>query len=237
MKALAIDTVAAACSVAICVNGETIFNNRINMERGHAEVLIPMVIDAMSTSAIFFHELDLVAVTTGPGSFTGLRIGLSTARTLSALARIPLIGVSSFDAVASAIHWEVPRESTVVIALETKRDDVYVQLFDSTLKHIEEPSAIPSENLKTFLIQRLVNRSNNLIIAGDCAKRAGKLIDAGGPCGLSISTFQRGPDATEVAHLAIERFNPRERYNPRNIQMEAKPLYLRPAILIPRTVD
>jgi tRNA threonylcarbamoyladenosine biosynthesis protein TsaB len=100
MRVLAVDTALGACSAAV-LDGEKILSHRFEeMARGHAEALAPMVESAMT--GIAFDSLDRLAVTTGPGTFTGQRVGLAFMRGLRIALRKPLIGVTTLEAMASA---------------------------------------------------------------------------------------------------------------------------------------
>lgn len=100
MLVLAIDTSLDACSVAIVRDGETLAYLHETMTRGQAERLAPMVREAAQQAAITFAEVDRVAVITGPGSFTGVRVGLSFARALALSLSKPCVGVSTLEALA-----------------------------------------------------------------------------------------------------------------------------------------
>ncbi|MEQ1817562.1 MAG: tRNA (adenosine(37)-N6)-threonylcarbamoyltransferase complex dimerization subunit type 1 TsaB [Terricaulis sp.] len=100
MLVLAIDTSLDACSVAIVRDGETIGRLHETMTRGQAERLAPMVRETAQQAGITFAEIDRIAVTTGPGSFTGVRVGLSFARALALSLSRPCIGVSTLEALA-----------------------------------------------------------------------------------------------------------------------------------------
>ena len=100
MKILAIDSATAACSAAVW-SGDGIAAHRFEtMARGHAVHLMPMVRDVMAESGLDFHDLDFIATTTGPGGFTGLRIGLAAARALAMAAKLPIVGYSTLETVA-----------------------------------------------------------------------------------------------------------------------------------------
>ncbi|HEY7610297.1 MAG TPA: tRNA (adenosine(37)-N6)-threonylcarbamoyltransferase complex dimerization subunit type 1 TsaB [Alphaproteobacteria bacterium] len=131
MTVLGIDTSAAACSAALWRGGAAVATERTLMARGHAEALMPMIERVMQGAA--YGELDAVAVTAGPGAFTGLRIGLATARGIALAAGIPAIGVSVFAAIAAGIPAAARRGRAVAVAIDTKRGDVYLQGFDATL--------------------------------------------------------------------------------------------------------
>lgn len=100
MIVLAIDTSLDACQVAVVREVETLASFSEAMSRGQAERLAPMVREAVTQAQIAFKDIDRVAVTTGPGSFTGVRVGLSFARALALALGKPCIGVSTLEALA-----------------------------------------------------------------------------------------------------------------------------------------
>lgn len=100
MLVLAIDTSLDACSVALVRDGEALASVSAAMQRGQAERLAPMTRDVLAEAGVAFASLDRVVVTTGPGSFTGVRVGLSFARALALALSIPCVGVSTLEALA-----------------------------------------------------------------------------------------------------------------------------------------
>lgn len=102
MIVLAVDTALDACSVAIVRDAETLASISEPMSRGQAERLAPMAREVAARAGSSFSNIDRIAVTTGPGSFTGVRVGLSFARALALALNKPCIGVSTLDALALA---------------------------------------------------------------------------------------------------------------------------------------
>jgi tRNA threonylcarbamoyladenosine biosynthesis protein TsaB len=100
MIVFALDTALDACSVAVVASGETLAHACEAMARGQAERIAPMAREAMETAGLNFSEIDRIAVTVGPGSFTGVRVGLAFARGLSAALQRPCVGISTLQALA-----------------------------------------------------------------------------------------------------------------------------------------
>ena len=122
---LAIDTSAGQCAVA--VSGKGVPTVRVvEMTRGHAEALFPMIDEALEAIGASYADLTRVAVCTGPGSFTGLRAGISAARGLALGRGIPAVGVTRFEAIASEL------EKPCTVRLPGRRDTVFVQDFDAS---------------------------------------------------------------------------------------------------------
>ena len=97
MRVLAIDTALGACSAAVLDTERGGFTDEsVPMERGHAEALMPLVARVMAKARIKFSDLERIAVTTGPGSFTGLRVGISAARGISLAAKRPANGTNTW---------------------------------------------------------------------------------------------------------------------------------------------
>jgi tRNA threonylcarbamoyl adenosine modification protein YeaZ len=129
MRVLAIDTALGACSAAVLdTERGTLTEESVPMERGHAEALMPLIARVMGQSGMTFADLERVAVTTGPGSFTGLRVGISAARGISLAAKKPAIGLTTLSAYAAPyIHQD--DTLPVTVAIDARHDHVYLQIF------------------------------------------------------------------------------------------------------------
>ena len=221
MPILAFDTSAGACSAAVWENGRTLAQASRDMERGHAAWLVPMLRDVMGEAGLAFKDLDALAVTVGPGSFTGIRIGLATAKSMALATVLPLVGISNFDFHASIVEGTAWTQGTVMTVLETKRDDLYVQLYDSPSKLLGAAAAVPGAELASY-VRGLAGPGCSLALAGDGAERARDLMDGESAINILNLTVTQ-PHAGHLAALAESHLRSG------NILEEVEPFYLRPA--------
>ncbi len=130
MRVLAIDTALAACSAAVLdtAHGGILASESLPMLRGHAEALMPLIARVMQQSGMAFTDLDRVVVTTGPGSFTGLRVGISAARGFGVATGLVVIGVSTLSAFA-APYLGADDKSPVIAGIDARHGHVYLQVF------------------------------------------------------------------------------------------------------------
>ncbi len=123
MLTLVLDTALNACAAAVSRDGDILAHASEPMQRGHQERLAPMVEAVMRSGGVGFDALDRIGVTVGPGSFTGLRVGLAFAKAMSLALDIPCIGVNSLEALAAG------RQGLVAAAIAAKGDQLYLQAF------------------------------------------------------------------------------------------------------------
>ncbi|WP_426438107.1 tRNA (adenosine(37)-N6)-threonylcarbamoyltransferase complex dimerization subunit type 1 TsaB [Bradyrhizobium genosp. P] len=144
MLILAIDTALDACSAAVLDTsaGETIALEQQAMQRGHAEALMPLIARVMKQSGIAFAALDRIAVTTGPGSFTGLRVGLSAARGIALAAEKPAVGLTTLTAYAAPIVAENGTHP-ILSAIDARHDHVYFQVVGGDGSPLVKPKVAP----------------------------------------------------------------------------------------------
>lgn len=130
MRVLAIDTALEACSAAIVDTDRAggITSRSLPMARGHAEALMPLIAAVMSAAGMEFDELDRIAVTVGPGSFTGLRVGVAAARGIALATGKPAVGVTTLAALA-APFFAADESKALMAVIDARHDHVYMQLF------------------------------------------------------------------------------------------------------------
>jgi tRNA threonylcarbamoyladenosine biosynthesis protein TsaB len=144
MLILAIDTALDACSAAVFDThaGKPVALESQPMKRGHAEALMPLIARVMKESGIAFDALDSIAVTTGPGSFTGLRVGLSAARGIGLAAGKPVVGVTTLTAYAAPIVSE-SGEQPIISAIDARHDHVYLLVVSGNGGALVTPRVAP----------------------------------------------------------------------------------------------
>ncbi len=130
MRVLAIDTALAACSAAVLDTeyGGIVASESLPMTRGHAEALMPLLARLMDEAGMAFLDIDRVVVTTGPGSFTGLRVGIAAARGIALAVDKPAVGLSTLSAYA-APHMAADDRFPVIAAIDARHEHVYLQVF------------------------------------------------------------------------------------------------------------
>jgi tRNA threonylcarbamoyladenosine biosynthesis protein TsaB len=143
MRVLAIDTALAACAAAVLDTDHGIIaSESLPMVRGHAEALIPLIARAMTRSDVTFRTLDRIAVTTGPGSFTGVRVGLAAARGFGVATGVPVVGVSTLSAYA-APYLAGNGKFPVVAAIDARHEHVFLQVFGPGGQTVVSPRLAP----------------------------------------------------------------------------------------------
>jgi tRNA threonylcarbamoyladenosine biosynthesis protein TsaB len=143
MRVLAIDTALAACSAAILdTDGGIIARESLPMLRGHAEALIPLLGRVTKQANMAFADVDRVVVTTGPGSFTGLRVGIAAARGIALAIGKQAVGVSTLSAYA-APYLAADDSAPVVVAIDARHSHVYLQVFGAGGRTLVTPRLAP----------------------------------------------------------------------------------------------
>lgn len=209
MRILGFDTALGACSAALWADGAVRARRFATLSRGHAEILLPMIQDVCAEAGCGFDALDRLAVTIGPGSFAGTRVGLAAARGLALATGLPLVGVTTLEAVVAGLAADA--ETALVAVLDAYRGEVYVQLFGPGLEPRSAPAALPPD-AAAALVDRPRAR-----LAGSGAAVLSPLLAARGVA-VDVAAGREQPDAAWVAALAAGRAP----------GVPPAPLYLRP---------
>ena len=157
MKILAIDTTSKICSTAILEDEKIIDENTINNGLTHSENLMPLIVELLERNNIKLSEINLISVCVGPGSFTGIRIGIATIKPMAEVYNIPIASVTSLECLAV-----LNKADTIISLIDAKNDQVYAGIFDENVKLKEEYMA---DNINIVLEK--VSKYENAIFVGD----------------------------------------------------------------------
>ena len=214
MKCLVLDTALSACSVAIADGGKVLSGRFEKMTKGHAEALLPMIDEVLKDGGLSYTDLDRLAVTVGPGGFTGLRIGLSAARGLALALNRPLAGITSLQAIAVAAFNKSNGDGDIAVAIDARRGQVYFQVFDSNLEPVSLAAALAPEEASEMLRER----SKRVQLVGSGADLLPE---------LDGELITRGLDVDDIPDArAFALYVAREAY-PCSLGQAPKPVYLR----------
>lgn len=216
---LGLDTSMSACSVALVDGMKAIASEQEAMARGQSEALAPMIDQVMTTSGCGFGELDAIAVTRGPGAFTGLRIGLAAARSLALTVECPCLGISTFDVLTRQVlmqyNDEMPEDAVLVSVIETKRDDFYIQAIGQDGSYAIAPTAMQADDIRVALPD-----DRPLFATGDGRSRLREELGSNGPAMRHFDELDL-PDPVVLAVCA-------QAFLDTPADAPASPLYLRP---------
>lgn len=166
MKILAIDSSSTPASVAVTENEAVLGEFTINIKRTHSEKLLPLVDSLLEMINLEVKDIDVVAISAGPGSFTGLRIGMSVAKLMAQVSQKPLIAVSTLESIAMNVS---TFDGYICPMIDARNDTVYAAVYiceNGVLNEIKKPDAISVGELA----QQLKTADKKVLICGEYAK-------------------------------------------------------------------
>jgi len=226
LRILAIDTALGACSACVAdaaadSGAQTVAEETIVMARGHAEALLPLV-DRVVARAGGFKSLRRVAVTVGPGSYTGLRVGIAAARAIGLAARVPVVGVTTLSALLASVATEDDRR-LVAAAIDARRGQVYFQAVAPGGR-----TPVPPGLMSAHEAARLIGTGPATLIGSGAAAVAAELAGFD----VTVQATPPGPDIAWVARLGLVA-DPRHAV-PRPLYLKAPDAQPQDAARLPR---
>ncbi|RHA42656.1 tRNA (adenosine(37)-N6)-threonylcarbamoyltransferase complex dimerization subunit type 1 TsaB, partial [Cellulomonas rhizosphaerae] len=196
--------------------GEVLAARSDSQQRHHAELLAPMITDVLAEAGLDRRELTAIVVGTGPAPFTGLRVGLVTARTLALGLGIPALGVPSLDAIAVAASRTAPVGTTIVVATDARRREVYWSAYRA-----EAPGRV------SVLSEPAVGAAASVPVEpGTLVVGRGATLYPEALGGAAVADGPLDPDPADLARLAIARRG-------EGLDLPTEPLYLRRPDAVP----
>lgn len=195
---LNIETSSTICSVCLSHQGKVVDFRADNEKNSHARVITVLTEDLLNANNVEYAQLDAIAVSMGPGSYTGLRIGVSTAKGFCYALGKPLITVSTLQMIAEGIKHKSRETSFILSLIDARRMDVYAALYDANGVEVMPPDFF---TLDEEFVNRL-NGYNKIVVGGDAAEKS-KAVLVGGNFSF-IEHIQ--PDARYMAPLAEAKF-------------------------------
>lgn len=190
MIILAFDTSVTGCAVCVHKNGQD-WVETFATERGQAEFLVPMIEKVMQQAEISYQDIDRIAVTVGPGSFTGVRIGLSTAKALALTLDRPLLGFNTLDVIAYGVV-----EKTLIL-IDTKRGDYYGQISGEG----DQAKIWSSDDIEQNILPTIKDRAPDVRILAAMAAEA-KADSAYHPEAAPKPLYLRGAEVSQSKRIA-----------------------------------
>ncbi|MCR1898902.1 tRNA (adenosine(37)-N6)-threonylcarbamoyltransferase complex dimerization subunit type 1 TsaB [Irregularibacter muris] len=202
MKVLALDTSSIVATAALVDEDRVIGEMIINHKKNHSEKLMPIIQNLLEEVEVEIKEIDAFGVCIGPGSFTGLRIGMATAKALAQVADKPMVGISTLEALAYNLPFS---QGSICPILDAQRNQIYTGLYqwkNKELIALEKDQAIGAEEW----IEKLKDREKPIILVGDGVAKFGALFQENLQGKIMIAPPPvRMPRASSIGSLALQR--------------------------------
>ncbi len=201
MTIIQIETATTVCSVALSQNGQVVAVKELNERNIHAEVVTLYIDDLLKQTNLTYTDVDAVAVSSGPGSYTGLRIGVSTAKGLCFALDKPLIAVQTLAAMAQGMieSSSIAPGALLCPMIDARRMEVYTALFTADGSEVKSTSAeiIDENSFADYL------KNNSIVFFGDGAEKCREML-GGNPNAVFVTNFLNS--ATHISKQAADKF-------------------------------
>jgi tRNA threonylcarbamoyladenosine biosynthesis protein TsaB len=163
MKILAIDTTSAICGVALLEDENLIDDNSLDNGLTHSENLMPLIKEILQRNNLSLKNIELISCCTGPGSFTGIRIGVATVKALAEVCNIKIASCSSLENLAMNIKDKVQENTVIVSMIDARNNQVYAGIFDNKVNLKEENMA----NDIDIILNENIKKYSNIVVVGN----------------------------------------------------------------------
>jgi tRNA threonylcarbamoyladenosine biosynthesis protein TsaB len=218
LKILAIDTSSKICSVSILEDNNVIIENHNDDEKTHSQKLMPLIDETLKQANITLDNIDLLACCQGPGSFTGIRIGISTVKAFADVKNIPIIGVTSLESLAYNIH----SEGLIASIIDAKHDNVYFALYTVSNERYETIIKPMSDEISN-IVQLLKQYNEKITFVGDGAAVHQDLIRQEIENSIFADNMQNIQTSISVGKSAFDKYKSAD-YQP---EYSLSPIYLK----------
>lgn len=193
---LHIETATSTCSVAVSIDGKLI--NTVNEAKSnmHTKRLNLMIEELLGSKSLKINDLSAVSISTGPGSYTGLRVGMGAAKGLTFGLNIPIIGISTLKSLA--YPYQNKGDKAIISSIDARRNEVYMAIFDSNLEHVKEDHCLIIENNE---YPESWPKPENLIVCGNGALKISQLLSE-----FDFEKYESECMAENQVQLAYSRF-------------------------------
>ena len=201
MKVLGIDTSSLATSIAVIEDNKLICEYTVNTKKTHSQKLMPMIENMLNMSDININEIDMIAVCEGPGSFTGLRIAMATAKAIAHVNNLPIVGVNSLELLAGNMDLS---DKKICSILDAQRTQVYMGQYkfeDNKLIELKGVDVVEIDEL----IEELKNTNEEWIIVGEAVYKYEEKIKAASNINIPAPSHNVSK-ASSLCSIAIDKY-------------------------------
>lgn len=167
MKILSVDTSSNLCTISVLEDFSLIKENILNDTKNHSEKIMPIIAQTLEESNLALNDIDLIVCDKGPGSFTGIRIGVATIMSFIDALKIPAIGITSLESLAYNVILNTPNVSTICSLIDAKNDNVYFELYSAN--NNKPLSIVPADCININNLINILKEYNNICFVGDGA--------------------------------------------------------------------
>ncbi|SCX06074.1 UGMP family protein [Agrobacterium sp. DSM 25558] len=218
MIVLSIDTSGVDCSACLYDSAADVVLGEVteNIGKGHAELLMGIIDGALQQASLALKDVERIAVTIGPGSFTGIRVGVAAARGFALSLGIEAVGITTLETLAAHYHMQNPG-LPVAVGLDAKRDEAYLQTFAADGSTLSEAALLSLDETKAVLAGfagTIIGSASPLFVGGETGSGPDRFaiatvarLGAQKPQGMPkpAPLYLRGPDAKPQSGFALER--------------------------------